>query len=317
VATAEFTTTAYPVVPVKPTQCSPYPNLTNYRDVPVIHNLLYGWGGDNPKTATINKLPSGLVMDQNGIVTGTPDSQGTTSGIRVTVTNPAGSTQAAGFDWFIDRLEEVQPPTPEYPSMDRKGLLDLIKVYADRFDAEVITALPTLLKVAESRLSRMMRVREMSDTYTTEIVDGRDYYTLPADFAGMRNIQVKYVNGGIVTPKYVNPEQGNAPTTSQYYTIITNRLRMSPPLTGPGVIELAYYQRVAPLVEDTDTTWLLQKNPDTYVCALMAEVEAFVKNDERSALWIAKLDKAFDEINYRDQDDRWSGNPLTINLEQL
>jgi hypothetical protein len=209
------------------------------------------------------------------------------------------------------------PPTEPTGEIDRKGLLDLIKVYSDRFDSEVEAALPLLLKITEGKLSRMMRVREMSDVYSIPIVDGRDYYTLPADFAGMRNIQYKLEGSDPITPKYVNPEQGNNPHSGCYYTIITNRLRIAPPLSGSGVIELAYYRRLMPLVNDTDTTWLLKKNPDTYVCALMMEVESFVKNDERVIMWTQKLEKAFDEITYRDQDDRWSGNPLTIKGENV
>ena len=317
VISTSFTTIAYPPTIVLPTQSGPYPNAINYRDVPVHRNLLYGWSGTPPLTITVNRLPSGLVMNSQGDVSGTPDSIGATTGIITTVANNAGTARSEPFTWTIDRLDIVTPPPTAEPNiMNRANLFDLIKLYSDRFDADVEDALPYLLKLAEGRLSRMMRVKEMSDVWSTEIVDGREYYTLPDDFAGMRNIQYIWESQQKATPSYVNPEQGNRTKNGYYYTIITNRLRVIPVLTGSGIIELAYYRRILPLVNDADTNWLLTKNPDVYVSALMAEVEAFVKNDERHVMWVSKMDSYLDEINHKDRDDRWSGHSLSVKSEE-
>jgi hypothetical protein len=302
-----------PVTFLKPYQVNDYPDLQNYRDVPVYEDFSYGVGGDLPITFAVNKLPSGISMDSAGRVSGSiPDSIGITTGINITATNAYGSTVFPPFSWRIGRVSD-----PPVEGMTRKELFDLAKLYSDRFDADVDVALPKLCALAEGRISRMIRISEMSEPWTTDIVDGREYYELPHDFAGIRNIQYVFESGSKVSPQYVNPEQANRAMSdgNHYYTIMTDRLRLAPPVSGDGYILLAYYQRIPPLVDDGDSNWMLDKYPDVYISALMAEIETFVKNDERHLMWLAKLDKSFSELTTKDQHDRWSGHPLTIKSE--
>lgn len=313
VASAEITMLTYPVTNLKPYQVNNYPDLQHYRDVPVHEDLSYGVGGTAPITFAANKLPSGISMDSAGRVSGSiPDSIGITSGIVVTATNAYGSTAFPPFSWTIGRVSD-----PPVEGMTRKELFDLAKLYSDRFDADVDVALPKLCALAEGRISRMIRISEMSEPWTTDIVDGREYYELPHDFAGIRNIQYVFESGSKVSPQYVNPEQANRAMSdgNHYYTIMTDRLRLAPPVSGDGYILLAYYQRIPPLVGDGDSNWMLAKYPDVYISALMAEIETFVKNDERHLMWLAKLDKSFSELTTKDQHDRWSGHSLTIKSE--
>jgi len=191
------------------------------------------------------------------------------------------------------------------------------KAYADRYDVEIENSLRWMLPAAESRMSRIMRQREMSSEFTMPI-DGSESYDLPSDFAGMRDISID----GITSLHYLNPEQ----VTNQrsyvggktYYSIMGNKLQIVPALTGEGNIKLYYYQRLTPVFGTSNknlTNWLLQTHPDIYRVAVCAEIEEFVKNDQRAQLLKQQLYELFNEIHVSDWKDRWSGNPLATRLE--
>jgi hypothetical protein len=262
-----------------------------------------------PMTVTMAALPGGLTLNEdNGDVTGTPTMNQWLRSSEVIVTNSQGYSTAM-LNWSIDTL----PVAPQAP-ITKSKLFDLVKTFSDRFDSEVVSNLANLLLLAEGRLSRMLRVREMADKIYIPIMSGVEYYPLPNDFAGMRNIQIIQDNGSSVTPIFINPELGNRATTGCYYTIINNQLRLRPPVTGEGHIEITYFRRIPNLVKDDDTTWLLNLDPDIYVSSLMMEIELFAKNDERVQIWSEKLNSGFEEISQRDKVDRWSGHALTIGV---
>ena len=63
------------------------------------------------------------------------------------------------------------------------------KAYSDRYDLEVDTNFKRMITLAESRMSRIMRQREMSTSHLIAI-DGSRSYNLPVDFAGLRDISI-------------------------------------------------------------------------------------------------------------------------------
>lgn len=203
-------------------------------------------------------------------------------------------------------------------SWDRQTLLQVVIAYADRYDADVSDQLSYMLGLAEDRMSRIMRNREMS-AQTMIPIDGSPYYELPSDFAGLRDVHID----GPTTLQYVNPEQANNIVldniANTYYTIIANQIHLYPTLTVPegksNNIHITYYQRVTPLLGNSDTNWVLTNHSDIYKTAMSAEVEAFVKNDQRAIMFWQQLDSMFAEIESRDWKDRWSGTSLSTRLE--
>lgn len=195
-------------------------------------------------------------------------------------------------------------------------LQEACKAYADRYDVEVSSALQWMVPSAESRMSRIMRQREMSTDYLIAI-DGSESYALPTDFAGLRDISID----GKASLHYLNPEQINNQRScvggNTYYSIIGNKIQIVPTLEGDGNIKLFYYQRLTPVFggDNTKTNWLLETHPDIYRMAVCAEIEEFVKNDQRASMMREQLAGMFAEIHTSDWKDRWSGNPLAIRLE--
>jgi len=302
--------------PIAPAQCGQYPDQIFYKDVPLLVDLLYGWQGTKPLNISVSGIPPGCAVSIDGKVTGSATSIANVPCV-VTVSNDHGS-ETGEFNWYGMTLA---PPAPV--GMTRAEILDLAKAYADRQDIEVEDKIGEMLSMAEDRMSRIMRNREMSSEMKIPIVDGQDYYALPADYAGLRHIKLVLENAGERNLTYVQPAMGTSVSGSAWdthssktqYTILNNKIYLPRAVKGPGYIELSYFQRVPQLIKPSDTNWVLTHHRDVYLTALSAEIELFAKNDERAALLWQKLDGAFEEISMRNQKDTWSSGPMTISVE--
>ena len=194
--------------------------------------------------------------------------------------------------------------------------------YADREDEEVIGKIDSFIKIVEARINRKLRIFDMTIRATIDL-DGEEYYGLPPDFGGLRDIEVANdADGGRCTLKYMSPEQLNnlqrrsksgEPQSQIFYTLIANQVQIYPAkLTG--ILEIVYYQRLVPLTTSNPTNWLSSKSPDGYIFGIMTEISAFVKNKESTALWNERFRTVIDEIEQEDGKSRWSGTALEVRV---
>jgi hypothetical protein len=82
-------------------------------------------------------------------------------------------------------------------------------------------------------------------------------------------------------------------------------------------LRVNYFQRVPPLVPPVhddpsilDSNWMSELNPDTYIFGLLAEINAFLKDANSTALWDARFKETLDEIEIQDSQYTWSGGPI-------
>jgi len=69
-------------------------------------------------------------------------------------------------------------------------LIDAAQAYADRYYLEVAANMPLFILMSESRMNRVLKTRKQSARAFTPTVEGQEYYPLPPDYAGMRDIQI-------------------------------------------------------------------------------------------------------------------------------
>lgn len=213
--------------------------------------------------------------------------------------------------------------------MNYQQLKDVGKAYADRVkDPEIEANIDLMLRFGEARMSRKLKKLKASVRATVPTVTDFDYYSLPPDYGGIRDIQVNFPdgNGKTRTLHYLNPEQMNqqqmdtSPSNSNalaYYTIIADQFQIHPTVETGNFIEIVYYQRIPELKENQPVNWVSDEHPDMYLAALMYEIEIFVKNYEAADGWNTRLDKAMAEIDVADEVERWGGTPMTIKLDYL
>jgi len=192
--------------------------------------------------------------------------------------------------------------------------------YADRSEAEVTSNMDSFLRIVESRVNRPLNTQKMVSRVSIESNSGQEYYGLPVDFDGLRDIEVSPVGGGkTITPKYLSPEQLNNREGKSFndiaYAIIDDQLRIHP-AQSDKIIQLVYYQNLPELSPVLHTNWLSKLYPDCYVFGLCVEINAFVKDAEAANMWDARFKESLASIQNNDRDTRWSGTALQVRIER-
>lgn len=202
-------------------------------------------------------------------------------------------------------------------------LVTAAKLYADRQDIEVNDSVDLFIIMAEARINRVLKTREQSTRAYQATTEGQEFYCLPPDYAGMRDIQL---NSGLPTEDhsvtkitYMSPERLNTQRDkpyggSLYYAIIGNEIQVFPKFATGCTIEMTYWQKV-PNLNSTDTTnWLSLSHPDIYLAGIVAEIEIFAKNYDVASKWDAKMSRSISELEESDVKENWSGSQLVTRI---
>lgn len=217
--------------------------------------------------------------------------------------------------------------------MDQSKVISASKAYTDRYDEELNDAIPAFLRIVESKINTAMKTGEQSVRAQIRLTANQEYYSLPADFGGFRDVELVRKGSGSIghhnaqspigghTLVYLSPEEMNKISRGQhqnnmYYTVIANQIQIAPPQTD-DILEVVYYQLVPPLLSPTDTNWLSEKHPDAYVFGLCAEISAFAKDEMGFQGYDARFKESLASITMDDQITRWSGPSLRTQVDGL
>jgi len=201
-------------------------------------------------------------------------------------------------------------------------LKSLALSYSDReTDAELPPKMDAFLRMAEARVNRLLTVQKMSIRTSLTIVPGQEYYGLPADYSGMRDIEVRVDDQSdtripliFLPPEQMNLQAWKHTAYQIAYSVIANQLQILP-AQDSGILEIVYYRKLIPLTDIEPSNWMSADNPDVYLAALMVEISAFVKNAEAASLWDGRLMQAIGEIIQDDENNRWPNTPMVTRLE--
>lgn len=217
--------------------------------------------------------------------------------------------------------------------MDQSKVISASKAYTDRYDEELDDAIPAFLRIVESKINTAMKTGEQSVRAQIRLTANQEYYSLPADFGGFRDVELVRKGSGSIdhhnalspigghTLVYLSPEEMNKISRGQhqnnmYYTVTANQIQIAPPQTD-DILEVVYYQLVPPLLNPTDTNWLSEKHPDAYVFGLCAEISAFAKDEIGFQGYDARFKESLASITMDDQITRWSGPSLRTQVDGL
>jgi hypothetical protein len=203
--------------------------------------------------------------------------------------------------------------------MNYEEVKSVALAYSNRSDQDLISNIDNFLRMTEAKLNRELHVQRQSKRAVVQTVDGQEYYGLPADFAGLRDIETRVdaSSKGRITFQYRSPEQfnniANAGGTACVYTIIADQLQIWPSTDGE-ILEIVYYATLPPLGTLNQENWLSKRYPDLYIFGLMVEISAFAKDVDASMIWSQRFDGAIASIDLKDDKERWSGTSLQVNL---
>ena len=192
-------------------------------------------------------------------------------------------------------------------------LIAQIETYTKHADVGVQAA--DIVRIAEARLNRLFRTLDMEDRiHPSVITEGQDRLGLPDNWRGMRTARVGGHTCELVTPQQLENMAAHAldVVTGGYCAIADQQLRFYPPLSADSDVEVLYWKAIPPLSASNASNWLLEKHPDAYLAACLAETGPFLKDDSLTALWEQKLKVITDGINRDDHNAKYGSSPLRM-----
>lgn len=190
---------------------------------------------------------------------------------------------------------------------------------ADFLNRSDLTAvIPDFIKMTESELNRVLRTREMS--VRTQGPISKQYVKLPADYLGMRNIEL--VTSPVTVLEYRNLENLDAHRASDatgkpiFYSIMQNNIEFAPVPDSEYTLEIVYYQSL-PALADNTTNWLLDSHPDIYLYGSLLQSAPYLQADERIGVWSGKFQQILEQLKTSDEKARFSGTTPTITFSSF
>jgi hypothetical protein len=193
-------------------------------------------------------------------------------------------------------------------------LLTEIDAWMDRSDLSA--RIPTFLRLFEARINRRLNDPDMEGVSTTNTESGEAEYALPDDLGSMRYLflstdpktQLYYMTPAALRDTYSENDTGQPAV----YTVENGALVLAPTPDGEYTINLAYNQHVPALTDTNTTNWLLDLAPDLYLWGTLTRAEAFLKDDDRVAVWKSAEDEALAELIRYGNRRRLGAGPLQL-----
>lgn len=182
--------------------------------------------------------------------------------------------------------------------------------------SDLTSVIPDFIRLAEERLRRDIRTRQMLIVATASTTGGDSTVGLPTDFLEMRDIHLN--TNPVTTLRYKAPNsfyaesrvtEGGKPID---YTILGSEIQLAPSPDGTYVLQMLYYGK-PPLLSSTNASNIFLANyPDALLYASLAEAEPYLMNDARIQTWATLYDRAVTAITNSDQSSEYSGQPMSM-----
>lgn len=191
-----------------------------------------------------------------------------------------------------------------------------IASYLARSDLAV--QIPDFIRLAEVRLGRDLRIRQMLKSSVTNTTGGDDTVSLPPDFLQLRDLFV--VTNPIRDLQYVTPSvfSRNGRVTESglpvYYTVIANEFKFAPVPDTDYSLRALYYAAPEYLSDSNSSNVFLAYTPDLLLYGSLVEAEPFLMNDSRVQLWAGMYDRGLASLTAADDASENSGVPLRMIL---
>ena len=184
--------------------------------------------------------------------------------------------------------------------------------------SDLTTAIPDFISLAELRLQRELRTRQMLKSATPTMVSGDAKVALPTDFLEIRDLHVQGNPRMPVT--YMSPSTFTRDARADesgkpiYYTVLANEFQFAPIPDTAYVLEILYYAKPTVLSGSNASNVFLANYFDALLYASLLEAEPYLINDARTQTWASLYDRAIKNISDADQNGEYSGVPLQMKV---
>jgi len=197
--------------------------------------------------------------------------------------------------------------------MTYNSLVEDIKRYLERGDAEdeaVVIQIPRVINNTERQLAMQLKIQGYIGTYTSEMQQENPILAKPENWrstvsvnfgAGVdsnRRVTLRLRALEYLRALYPNQLDLGIPQFIADYDLDHWWLAPTPARSYP--FEAQIYMLPPLLSPSNQTNYLTQYVPNLILFASLANMEAFLKNDSRIAMWAAQAKENFDGVNQED-----------------
>lgn len=182
--------------------------------------------------------------------------------------------------------------------------------------SDLTSQIPDFIRLAETRLRRDLRIRQMLKSVTTATVAGDSTVELPSDFLEVRDFVI--VGNPVQPLNYYSPSAFNRNTRSWEsgkpldYTVLANDFQLAPIPDSVYTAKMFYFAAPAFLSDTNTSNVFLANTPDALLYGALLEAEPYLMNDARINTWGTMFDRAMASITRSDEQGQYSGVPLVI-----
>ncbi len=194
------------------------------------------------------------------------------------------------------------------------GLKSAVADWLARTD--LTSQIPDFIAMAEARLNRELRTREMvtqaTGTVSTQVL------AIPADFIEVVRLTLDTDTDMPLEYRPVEDAESRvAGVTSgepKWFSVLGSEFRFYPAPDGTYSYTLDYY-RTLPALSDTNTTnWLLAKAPDVYLYGALCESAPFLQEDGRIQVWETRFQQTRRSLHAAESRAKRTSGPLRARI---
>lgn len=181
---------------------------------------------------------------------------------------------------------------------------------------DLTTQIPDFIRLAELRLRRDLRIRQMLKSVTTATVAGDETVELPSDFLEVRDLVI--VGNPVQPLSYYSPSafNRNARTWESGkpldYTVLANDFQLAPIPDSVYTVKMFYFGAPTFLSSSNASNAFLANTPDALLYGSLLEAAPYLMDDARINTWGTMFDRAMASITRSDEQGQYSGVPLVI-----
>lgn len=178
--------------------------------------------------------------------------------------------------------------------------------------SDLTSQIPDFITLAENRLRRDLRIRQMLKVVTTTMTSGDSTVALPSDFLAMRGLYlatnpvstVEYLS---IPSFYTNGRvtESGKPTK---YTSLGAELQFAPVPDSAYTLNMVYYAAPEYLSSSVASNVFLANCPDLLLYGALGEAEPYLMNDARLQTWASLYDRGLNSLTSSDDSSEYTGN---------
>jgi len=184
--------------------------------------------------------------------------------------------------------------------------------------SDLTSQIPDFISLAEIRLNRSIRIRQMLKTATATTTGGDPTVGLPSDFLEIRDL---HVSGNPRSPlTYMSPSAFSRDARADesgkpvFYTMRGAEFELAPIPNTTYTISMLYYAKPTALSDANTSNVFMANCADALLYGALLEAEPYLMNDARLQVWSSLYNNAVASLNDSDDASEYSGVPLQMSV---